>query len=78
MSVDLKISALITTATWSGALMAGFGALALAEWLAVGGFLLALGGFVFNVIHKTRMDRLAREKFEWEKMHDLQTREKEP
>ena len=44
--------------TWAGAAITGLGALTLSQWLAVGGFLLAVGGFVVNSIHKTRVRRI--------------------
>jgi len=46
--------------TWGGAFIAGFGALTLTQWLAIGGFVLAVAGFAVNTWHKIAMYRLAR------------------
>lgn len=53
---------LINTGTWSGALLAGAGALTLTEWLAIGGFFLAFAGFVLNAWFKIKMYRLEKSK----------------
>ena len=48
----------------------GFSVLAfvtLTEWLAIGGFVLALVGLIVNVWHKRQMVKLAREKLELER-----------
>ncbi len=49
--------------TWSGAAIAGFGALTLTQWLAIGGFVLAVAGFAVNTWYKIatyRLDKLER------------------
>lgn len=51
---------MISATTWGGALVASAGALSLSEWMAVGGFTLALCGFAINVWHKISVVRLAR------------------
>lgn len=55
---DDRLSSLLNWSTFSGAVMAGAGALSLAQWLAIGGFLLALAGFAVNLWHKIQMVRL--------------------
>lgn len=57
---DHKISSLINLSTWGGAFITGVGALTLTQWLAVGGFVLAAGGFCVNTWHKIAMYRLAK------------------
>lgn len=53
-----KVHGLLSSATWGGALLGGVGALTVTEWLAMGGFLLALAGFCVNTWHKITMVRL--------------------
>lgn len=55
---DERLSSVINWSTLSGAVMAGAGALTLAQWLAIGGFALALAGFGVNLWHKIQMVRL--------------------
>lgn len=50
------------TLTWGGALTGGVGALTLTEWMALGGFVLALLGFCVNTWHKIAMYRLERDR----------------
>lgn len=62
MKQDLidSIPAVTTKTSWLGALLAGTGALTLNEWLAVGGFVMAvmasLGGLALNAWFKHRRD----------------------
>jgi len=51
------------SATWSGAVIAGFGGLKINQYLAIGGFFLALYGFGVNVLHKTQIVKIERAKF---------------
>lgn len=55
-----SIPAVTTKTSWLGALLAGTGALTLNEWLAVGGFVMAvmasLGGLALNAWFKRRRD----------------------
>lgn len=53
-----KITSLLNSATWSGAIFATAGAFTLNQWLAIGGFALALGGFGVNAWHKITMVKL--------------------
>lgn len=55
---DDRLSSLLNWSTFSGAVMASAGALTLAQWLAIGGFVLALAGFGVNLWHKIQMVRL--------------------
>ena len=57
---DEKWANLLTPATWSGALIGGVGGLTFNEWMILGGFILAVLGFVVNTIHKYAMYRLAK------------------
>jgi|GEM_PF-792009 len=56
--LEQKIQGLANISTLSGAAIAGFGALSLTQWLAVGGFILALAGFGVNVWFKIATYRL--------------------
>ena len=47
-----------------GAIISGAGAFTLQDWMAVGGFLLAVGAFVFNIHHKREIRKIEREKLE--------------
>ncbi len=58
---------LFSPVTYGGAIAAGAGWLTLTEWLALGGFAIAVGGFLVNFWHKKKVIQLARERFEWEK-----------
>ena len=49
---------LINASTWSGAMLAGIGAVTLSQWLAIFGAGLALAGFCVNLWHKVRMVKL--------------------
>jgi len=51
------------SATWSGAVIAGFGGLTINQYLAIGGFFPALYGFGVNVLHKTQIVKIERAKF---------------
>ena len=51
---------LVNPATWSGAFIAGIGALTINQYLAFGGFTLAVLGFVVNLWHKWHMVQIAR------------------
>lgn len=59
---DSKTSSITSVATWSGAGLSGVGAFTFTEWLAIGGFLLALGGFIVNFWHKSQMLKIERER----------------
>ena len=52
----------VSSATWSGAIIAGFGALTINQYLAIGGFILAAGGFAVNFWHKTQIVKIERAK----------------
>lgn len=54
------VTALATPSTYAGAVFGGVGALTLAQWLAIGGFILAALGFLVNVWFKWQMVRLRR------------------
>ncbi|MBY6135028.1 phage holin family protein [Nocardioides marinus] len=58
--IDQKIQGMANLSTLSGAAIAGFGALTLTQWLAIGGFVLAFAGFVVNLWHKIATYRLQR------------------
>lgn len=58
--IDQKIQGVANISTLSGAAIAGFGAFTLTQWLAIGGFVLALAGFGVNLWHKIATYRLAR------------------
>lgn len=66
MIKDNQISYFLSGSTWSGAIMSGVGAVTLAEWLAIGGFLIALAGFFVNLWHKRKMVKVARRRLELE------------
>lgn len=61
-----QISLFLSASTWSGAIASGVGALTLTEWAAIGGFLVALAGFVVNVIHKRKIIKIERERLSLE------------
>lgn len=58
--IDQKLQGIANISTLSGAAIAGFGALTLTQWLAIGGFVLALAGFCVNLWHKVATYRLQR------------------
>jgi hypothetical protein len=58
--LDQKVQGIANISTLSGAAIAGFGALTLTQWLAIGGFILALAGFGVNFWHKVATYRLQR------------------
>ncbi|WP_299938560.1 HP1 family phage holin [uncultured Pelagimonas sp.] len=58
--MDDKVGGMISSTTWSGAVMAVTGTLTLTDWMAVVGCLCAVGGYISNVLHKREMRRLAR------------------
>lgn len=58
--IEHKVQGIANISTLSGAAIAGFGAMTLTQWLAVGGFFLALAGFGVNLWHKIATYRLAR------------------
>lgn len=55
---------LANISTLSGAAIAGVGAVTLTQWLAIGGFILALAGFGVNLWHKIATYRLQRRELE--------------
>lgn len=57
----------ISATQWGGAAIAAVGGLALSQWLAIGGFLIALAGLFINWVYRRKHFRLEREKFEWQK-----------
>ena len=61
---DEKLHSVISATTWSGALISGVGALTLMQWLAIGGFVLAVLGFCVNVWHKIATYKLERLRLE--------------
>lgn len=66
MTDDSRFGPFLNASTWGGAFVSGVGALTVTEWLAVGGFILALGGFLVNWWHKRQLVRLARERLDRE------------
>lgn len=50
--------------TWAGAVISGLGAITVSQWLAVGGFLLAVAGFSVNLWHKRQDIKIKREQLE--------------
>jgi hypothetical protein len=58
--IEHKVQGIANISTLSGAAIAGFGALTLTQWLAIGGFILALAGFGVNFWHKVATYRLQR------------------
>ncbi|MVO14803.1 hypothetical protein GO984_03180 [Rhodobacteraceae bacterium CY05] len=58
--IDSKLQGLANFTTISGAAIAGVGALSLTQWLAIGGFVLALAGFGVNFWFKVATYRLQR------------------
>ena len=58
--IEQKVQGIANISTLSGAAIAGFGALTLTQWLAIGGFILALAGFWVNLWHKVATYRLQR------------------
>jgi len=66
MIKENHISPFLSASTWTGAVASGVGAITLAEWLAIGGFLVALAGFFVNLWHKRKMVRVARERLKLE------------
>ena len=55
---------LINASTWSGAMLAGIGAVTLSQWLAIFGAGLALAGFCVNLWHKVRIVKLREQELE--------------
>lgn len=62
-----KVQAATSVATPTGAGVAGVGALTFNEWLALGGFLLALGGFVINWYYQHKRYELMKQDIENDK-----------
>jgi len=62
--IEQKAQGLANISTLSGAAIAGLGALTLTQWLAIGGFVLALAGFGVNLWHKIATYRLQRRELE--------------
>lgn len=62
------IGPMLNAVTWGGAVVAGAGALTLADWMAVSGVFLALLGLVVNWWHKRALVRIARERLELERV----------
>lgn len=60
MIKDNQVSYFLSGSTWSGAIASGVGALTVSEWMALGGFLLAVAGFFVNLWHKHKMIKMAR------------------
>lgn len=65
MSND-NFAPLLSGSTWGGASLSAVGAITLTQWLAVGGFVLALLGFVVNFWHKKQMIKIEKERLERE------------
>ena len=55
---------LINASTWSGAMLAGVGAVTLSQWLAIFGAGLALAGFCVSLWHKMRIVKLREQELE--------------
>ena len=66
MQDDPRIGPILNASTWGGAFVSGIGAFTVTEWMAVGGFGLALCGFMVNWWHKRQMVKLARERLDRE------------
>lgn len=66
MIKDTHISPIVSAGTWSGAFLGGVGALTLTQWLAIGGFLLALAGFFVNLWHKRQILKIEARRLELE------------
>lgn len=62
MATQTEIPA--TVWTWAGAALGVLGAATVTEWLALGGLMVAIGGFVVNLWHKWQMVKLERERLE--------------
>lgn len=60
--VDDFFKGMWAPATWAGAFISGIGALTITEWMAVGGFVLAVLGFCVNAWHKFVITRIAIER----------------
>ena len=56
--------------TWLGAIGAGLGFLSITEWLALGGFALALIGAVVNVWYKYKLVQIEQLRLK----HEIQTK----
>ena len=69
--IEQKGQGLANFSSLSGAAIAGFGALTLTQWLAIGGFVLALAGFCVNVRHKVAPYRLQQRELELKLTGDL-------
>lgn len=65
MSND-KVTPITNIATWAGAGLSSIGAVTVTEWLAIGGFCLAVCGFIVNLWHKRSMIKIERERLERE------------
>lgn len=59
-----KASGMLNASTWGGAGLAAIGGMTLTQWLAIGGFILALAGFIVNSYFKYKMYQLEKKKLE--------------
>ena len=62
-----RVNHLVTAATWGGASISAVGAVTLVQWMALGGFILAVCGFIFNVWFKTQLLKIEKEKLKGNK-----------
>lgn len=61
-----NVAPVLSASTWSGAFLGGVGAVTVTEWLAIGGFVLALAGFLVNFWHKRQLIKIERERLDRE------------
>lgn len=69
--METKLQGIANISTLSGAAIAGMGALTLTQWLAIGGFVLALAGFIVNAWYKVAMFRLQRRELELKRTGEI-------
>lgn len=61
-----RIGEVLSQVTWGGAGIGALGAITVIQWVAIGGFVLALAGFCVNWWHKAQMVKIAKERLERE------------
>jgi len=75
MMTQDQLSTTSNATTWTGALGAGIGAVTVTQWLAIGGFAIAVIGLILNQVHNAKMRAMRREELELKK--ELARREME-